>query len=707
MRRLLLLLALAAPGCTCSDPVASGTDAPVPPTPDAPETSYTECDGSSQAFARQAILAVLGRHPLSQAEVKAYADLYDQIEAMEPQPLDPRQAVAQALVQDPEFRERWKLHFMDALRVHRIEFQSQYSCYGVPDRLVIGPELAAAVRDNPGSSDGSDGGGTFTMLDLLESALVLDDISPVYRAHLYALLSRPLEAANVPPIQAELARRSNFGGIFDDAYLNRDLVCLGCHNSETSVTWNEDPALNRHWPMPGYFERALFGQSSGIDPDRAHAPFRYDGFVVDPFFGSGGRRPWGWNGDCGRFESAIGPDPAGVDGLFGDLTGNRLTVVQLEESLQAGFDSLAAGGLVLGDGAVPDADQAFAWLVSASIVEGVWEEIVGSPLTVANYFPRNEAQRDLLIDLTTKFVASRYSLRTLVTEILLAESFNRLPPEAGCGRAYAMPNVFNPWVIGEDEPALQRNSPADGVFPLSARTLIHAADRALGWTPREYQDFPEDDYCSFLDCPDLQDACAFGVCCQEYQDYCVNGTRPGLSAGAIEQLFLRGLGAFLTNSERGFRGLEFQGRLVWEQRYGACAPPEGAPPDFVAQLVTRATTSGATLGEAVAALKDRLGHAPAIDETEERAALEAVLEASLADPAATAHEAGLRRLCGVLIASPQFVLGGIAAPDGEAIPTLTPSEADYAAICAELARRPLPPLTVTCGEGTLTVAQGP
>ena len=54
-----------------------------------------------------------------------------------------------------------------------------------------------------------------------------------------------------------------------------------------------------------------------------------------------------------------------------------------------------------------------------------------------------------------------------------------------------------------------------------------------------------------------------------------------------------------------------------------------------------------------------------------------------------------------------LLLGGVAAPDGEAIPALTPIEADYPAICAELARRPLMPLTVTCGEGTLTVAQGP
>ena len=41
----------------------------------------------------------------------------------------------------------------------------------------------------------------------------------------------------------------------------------------------------------------------------------------------------------------------------------------------------------------------------------------------------------------------------------------------------------------------------------------------------------------------------------------------------IEVPFERGVGMFLRNSERGFRGLDFQARLVWENHYGACARP--------------------------------------------------------------------------------------------------------------------------------------
>ena len=34
----------------------------------------------------------------------------------------------------------------------------------------------------------------------------------------------------------ELARRADFGETFDSGFLHRNNVCLGCHNSERSVT---------------------------------------------------------------------------------------------------------------------------------------------------------------------------------------------------------------------------------------------------------------------------------------------------------------------------------------------------------------------------------------------------------------------------------------------------------------------------------------
>ncbi len=118
------------------------------------------------------------------------------------------------------------------------------------------------------------------MLDLARSAVALDDLTPVYRAQLFPLVSLPITAANVPDIEAELARREDFGSTFDATYLHRDIVCLGCHNSERSVTDSTDPARDRHWPLDGNVDLALYGMAAGEAPAVAHAMFRVDGFVV-------------------------------------------------------------------------------------------------------------------------------------------------------------------------------------------------------------------------------------------------------------------------------------------------------------------------------------------------------------------------------------------------------------------------------------------
>ncbi len=436
--------------------VACGDDGPIGPRPDA-GIPFTECDGSDQAFVRQATLAVLGRRPRSQAEVLVHADVMAQVRALavtDPTTsIDPREVVVRALLDDPGAVDRWSEHFMDALEVPRIEVQSQRSCYGIaardPDQGIDDGGLARAARDSS-PRDGGDGLGRFTMLDLLRSALRLDDVSIVYRANLYAMVSRPIAAANVPPVEAELARREDFGQLFDAAYLNRDLVCLGCHNSDFSVTSRPEPADNRHWPPVPGLETAIYGAATGIEAERAHAAFRFSGLVTDPL-AEDAIRPWGWDASCGSFApDGIDPDPAGVDGKLASLTGDRLTVFDLDAALRRGFERLAAGGLVRDeDGAISDPDAAMAYLVAATIVEGVWREVIGTPLTIANDFPRSEAARDVLAGLTDGFLAGGYSLRELLVDILTSDYFNRLPPEAGCGGPYDMPPVYDPWVASE------------------------------------------------------------------------------------------------------------------------------------------------------------------------------------------------------------------------------------------------------------------
>jgi hypothetical protein len=727
---LAIAIACGLAGCGgCDDgPPAGGDAGPADAGAGEGDAAAPQCDAGDAAFVRSAILAVLGRRPRSSDEVALYVDLMAGLRGLDTSDTAAaaaataaRTAVVRALSGQPDYVERWSDLLMDALRVPRIEQQSMVDCYGRSLRPGADPALAAALRDAPasGTAPGTSAppdGGPFTLLDLARSSLRLDDLTPLYRAHLFALVSRPIRAANVPPIDAELARRDDFGAVFDAAYLNRDLACLGCHSSESSVTDSPDPLLDRHWPLPGLFEQALYGASTGIDPDRAHAVFRVSGFFADPFDGLPGERPWGWDPACGAFHrEPAAADPAHVDGRFGRLTGQWLTVYRLEESLGRGLERLRGAGLALGSGgAIADPDDAFAYLVAASVVEQVWREVVGTPLTIANHFPRNQAAGDTLRSLTDRFVARGYSLVDLLAAILTGPYANLLAPEVGCGAApYAMPAIFDPWSKGEVDPARRGNGAGDAVQPLSARTLARSAYAALGWPEPRTRSFPEQPAelapCSQLDgCDAMLATCTqTGVCCVAHDWLCVDPLGEREPTPAEELDFQRTTGGFLKNAERGFRGLDFQARLAWEERFGACVAPTDEP-DYVAALAARAVAAGASVGDAVTTLKDRLIGAP-LRGADERDAVEALLGLSLATPAADAADldAALRRLCGVLLASPQFLLGGLADADNPAAGAapLTPDDARYRTLCDDLATDPPSGTRILCSDQSLQVVR--
>lgn len=699
-------------------PIDATVDAAPPPT-------FRECADDDAAFVRNTYLAVLGHRPRSSAEVKVFTDIMAQVRALaeagESVPT-PEEVLVRTLARQDRYIDRWAEQLMDALRVPRIEDQTMESCYNRSHRTIDNGELAAHVRDNPGSTAGGDGLGTFTMLDLARSALRLDDLSPVYRGHLYTLISRPMIAGNVPPVQAELARRADFGFVFDSAYLNRDIVCLGCHNSQFSVTYNADPMLNRHWALPGYLEKAVYGDSTGIEVERAHAPFRYDGFGVNGMSGNPGQdRPWDWSPYCGAFRPiGLQPDPAGIDGRFASLSGDRITVYDLEEALGRGFDLLAQNGLeIVGDGDINDPDTAFAYLTAAAIVEFVWREVIGSPLSIANYFPRNEESRDLLKELTDEFIANRFSLQELLIDIVTSPYFNRTPPEEGCGVGpYNMPPVYDPWVISDADPEKHLNSTADGVATLSARTLLRSAYHALGWRIPRFQDFPafplEHQACSQNSCVIMDSICqATFDCCVTYELECADPPDAEEPTSGEERTFLREIGAFLKNGERGFRGLDFQARLAWEDRFATCSKIS-ADTDFIEVLTGFVSFSNEPVSEVVLAVKDRLVNEPFIGDTpgpngvSEAEAIEAVIGVPLTTPVSTIPDldSRIRSLCGVLLSSPQFLLSGIA-PGGGDIPQMTLTEAAFYTICADLETRGLDGgLQLACELDTLTVTTG-
>lgn len=598
MKRVLAPLLVAAL-VSCREPVASEPTQGEPSTP--PTRFAYDCDAGDRAFVRRALLAVLGRHPAGQAEVDAYEQAVAEAG---------RAGVARALMREPSYRERWSDFVMDALRVARTGAKSLEQCYGSPSSLGFdGGALAAYVREHEATNADPPTPG-FTMHELLRSALELDDLSVVYRAHLFAMMSRQL-TGNASELEVELARRNDYGMAFEAAYTNRAQDCLPCHNSEYSVTHD-------FWPVTGRFERELFGLPSGVPASgnasgllRSRSMFRVLGVVS-----ATGLAPFGWDGTrCGSFDKPTEDDPLGVDAYFGPLRGLRASVWELEAALKRGFDTLATEGLA--PGAAHDPDRAFASLVALNIVEKVWTEAAGKPLTIAHHFPRTTEQRDVLTRLTDRFVRARFSLQTLLADIVTEPIFNLLPPSAGCGaQPYALPRVFDPWTDAEQDPAKRGNSVADAVFPISPRPLRKALHFALEWPP--YPEYPAE--------------------------------------GSAEAAFQLALGFALRDGDPGQRALDFQGRLAWEAAYGACEPPEGVH-DFVSKLAERALNEQASVLWAVTSLKDRLLGTRSISETERRA-LEALVGA-LQVPAGADLEGKLRVICGVMVASPWFQLGGM------------------------------------------------
>src|SRR5262245_30210082 len=173
MRRLALVALLA----------ACGTDHRKPDDGDGTDVPFTECGGDPASFVRQTFLALDGRRPKSQAEVDVYVDLYH---AVKDAGGDPKDTVSRAIMARPEFTERWIDTLMDAMHVQRLDVQTEASCWSDALRAAVDGGLAMAVRDRA-ATDGGDGNGAWTMLDLARSAIALDDPTPLYRAQLFSM----------------------------------------------------------------------------------------------------------------------------------------------------------------------------------------------------------------------------------------------------------------------------------------------------------------------------------------------------------------------------------------------------------------------------------------------------------------------------------------------------------------------------------------
>ncbi len=682
MRRLLLALLLVA-SCEEATEVGPVSVAPPPLLDAAPE------DAGEEAFVQRVLPLVWGRRARGAAEVRVLAELARS---------GGREQLVRAMARSPEYLLQQEQFLKDTLGVARLGFSSNPVCYGTALRSKPTADLAAAVRDL-GPFDTSTEA-PFTLLDLLRSSLVLDDLSPFLRAHLIGSLTRALDDMH---LLAALSQRRNRAEQFMSRYVGRRMSCLGCHNSDTSVTDSPDPALDRTWQPKGSFERALFGRSAGLaDVEEMAGFFRRKGVLAGYTYTHDdleervrvekdeGVLPFGWDPACGEFlppdqirpDDAVHLDGTPITATFIHDYGSNANIFALEGHLRAGFDQLRARGLVVADTGDVSAEAGLGWLVGASLANQLWSEAFGAPLTLSHGFPRNRWQLEILQALGDTFVAGGFSWLDLIVSVATHPYFNGRPSESAGYRP-----VFDPF---EDEHLPvedRRNTLGNTLHRSNARVLLHSAYTAMGWPA-----VPE---------------------------YLIYYMEPSAQ-------LQRTAGVFLKPGDPGFGGVSFQSLLGWESLFGACADlntqvacplspilenpyaevatvcelcnsrgaacdwdarccdvawdaycgdfcdtgdpevfdlatfPRLEPPgngDLIRRLLDAAPV-GATLGDAVSVLKDQLLARPGIGDAAERAVLEAVAGAPFDAPLTSALEPGLRLVCGALLASPQFLLAG-------------------------------------------------
>ncbi|MEZ4385609.1 MAG: hypothetical protein R3A79_30100 [Nannocystaceae bacterium] len=614
------------------------------------------CPGSDEAFVFRALRLIEGRRPRGVAELRVLADLVADLDAAG---LPGRELVARGLTRGDRYREAWTGGLLDLLRVPRLGATADRGCYARPGPLADTATLAGWIRvHDPADAPPAQLSG-WTMADLLGSALALDDLSPLLRAHLLVRGARPVGGNNVAPADLERARRVFVGRGFEAAFLGRRLECVACHDGGgATVLDSPDPALDRTWPIVQDHERKVYGPPARADEGSAYGAFRFAG-IYDR-----GARPWGSSSECPRVAldpAARGDDPlAEGDAYLGGPRPEGASAVELERSLARGFDRLRAGGLAAADG--DDPEVALAAMIAVHLADAAWREASGRPLTMAHGQPRNPVQRAALRELSERLVASGFSLRELLVAVATHPLLDLAEPTS-C--AAPLPALLDPFAATNDHgDAIRREDPW---------RLIDAAALAMQW-------------------PALP--------------------RWPLPYGWVDAPLVRSLGAFIDESEPGHRSLDVVALLAWEAAVGAGVDPRWLAgveprPDLVDRLLARAADDpAATVLDLAIAVEDQLLQERSLLDPDpaaraaQRAAVAALLDAPLDAPVAAALEAdadaleaGLRRFAGALLQTPQFVLAGLPPADADGpLPRLLLAEATPAALCEAHAPAILQPL---------------
>lgn len=306
--------------------------------------SAPQDDESHASFAREAIPTILGRRATGVDEVEVVADIAE---------LLGRDAAVEMLMEDPAYVDHWADAMVDILKVQRhalndgVNAAQDESCWGPPTTANPEPQFAEWVRDHGPTDAGAPTG--WNMTDLLRSAILIDDLSVIYKAYLFPLAMRR-DGSNGR--SAQLAER------LSTVYLNRNTTCLRCHNPTFSTSNLTDGSGNVVWQrlhsIQGHPEKALFNNyydSVGAF-DNLTPVMR--GTVRQAAGGGVGVLPWGMNLAC-----ATDTDQAGS-------ANNGTPIFTGFQSVTGGGSSVAFGSL---DGSV-DPDVSL-WELERSLDQGV------------------------------------------------------------------------------------------------------------------------------------------------------------------------------------------------------------------------------------------------------------------------------------------------------------------------------------------------
>lgn len=692
MRRLGPLLAAATvallAGCPAGGAIDDTTDAdvstdtPVVVAEPVPGADCDNYDAGDSAWVQRVTPLLLGRLPEGSREVRVLADLAAATD---------RATVARALMEQPEFIDRWTRWFLDELQVNRIGPKEHRSCFGVANVPEDRGDLSAHVAASDPMDPAWDGG-PFTMLDLIRSSLWADNLSTLYRAELFAMMARPATfCGNTPDEEMEATRRREFGAKFAPRYTHRTLECIGCHNSVWSTTDHPDPALDRFWPLPGLLEAAMYRTETGAPDLELFSAFRLRGVLskeslLDPTEAdewdedaAQAVSPWGIDPACGQFvpPDAVDSDPLGYSSYLAGEIGDRATIWDVEQHLHQGLEILANDGPTWGPSDAVDGAPAFAYLLAQRLATRVWQAMMGAPLTLGHGFARNTDQHSQLLALTETVISSGWSLRQLLIAVVTDPGFNPPHPDScPAEQAYDLPPVLTPFSVEETDPLRQGNGAGDLARRDAAWVLLDKTALALGWPTHD--SFPDDE------------------------------------EDTNETVRFRAAGAFLSDGEPGFAGIDFQSRTDWEILTRDCLPSyqqESDSADWITEIVQLGVEQQAPMRDIAEAIRDRLLLSPTLDELESDLVAD-LLEVGflgLASSQLGNAELPLRRYCGILLSSPWYLLAGVVQRPSETFPTLVLPGDDYRALCEQhaAALEATTGTSVVCGDDGVSVPGAP